>query len=328
MQVTTQIYTKLLSEIRKTIKQTEENLVASVNYEKVKMSWQIGEKIEGFLRKNLKPSQRSNYGKELVARLSKDTNIHERVLYQMHAFYKTYKTLPSPEKKLNWSHYRNLVSVKDDTKRLLLEDLIVKEDLSSKKLQREVAESNKKKKAKSEIAPKLRYKRGKLFTYKMLDKSRIDLGFNIYLDRASCVVRCASNSKQSSSSEATSTKHQAPKNEYTYKAKLERIVDGDTIHVTLDLGFGVEHREILRLSQIDAAESETKEGKKATRGLQEILRGVKFLIVKTNKTDIYGRYVADVFFDKKISDPQLVATSGIYLNQLLLDRGLVTFWKS
>ncbi|MBU6140225.1 MAG: hypothetical protein KGP29_01530 [Proteobacteria bacterium] len=307
MQVTTQIYTKLLSEIRKTIKQTEENLVASVNYEKVKMSWQIGEKIEGFLRKNLKPSERNNYGKELVVRLSKDTNIHERVLYQMHAFYKTYKTLPSPEKKLNWSHYRNLVSVKDDTKRLLLEDLVVKEDLSSKKLQKEVVKTNKKTKNKNYVLTKLRCKRGQLFTH-TLKNGKIDLGFNIYLN----------------------AKHKAPstKNEYTYKAKLERIVDGDTIHVTLDLGFGVEHREILRLSQIDAAASDTAEGKKVTRFLQENLRGVAFLIVRTNKTDIYGRYVADVFFDKKISDPQLVANEGVYLNQLLLDRGLVKVWKS
>jgi endonuclease YncB( thermonuclease family) len=58
--------------------------------------------------------------------------------------------------------------------------------------------------------------------------------------------------------------------------------------------------------------------------LKKILSGAKFLIVKTNKTDIYGRYVADVFFDKnrKETDPQKISDSGVYLNQLLLDRGL------
>ena len=43
------------------------------------------------------------------------------------------------------------------------------------------------------------------------------------------------------------------------------------------------------------------------------------------KIDIYGRYVADVFFDETMSqsDPQKIADEGIYLNQLLLNKGSV-----
>lgn len=313
MQITPQIYTKLLSEIRKTIKQTEANVVASVNYEKVKMSWRIGEKIENFLRDNLKPSERSNYGKQLVVELSKDTTIEKTTLYQMHAFYKTYKTLPSPEKKLNWSHYRNLISVKDDTKRLLLEDLVVKNDLNSKELQDKVAAVNKKAKKKPYNQTQLRFTRGQPFTYTLTPDGKMDLGFYNFLSRSS--LRDSKMKKKD-------------KSEFTYLARLLRVVDGDTLHVMLDLGFGLEHREILRLSKIEAAEADTVDGKKATRFLQNTLRDVPFLIVKTNQTDTYGRYVADVFFDKEIADPQLVATKGTYLNQFLLDRGVVTVWKS
>ena len=79
----------------------------------------------------------------------------------------------------------------------------------------------------------------------------------------------------------------------------------------------------MRLAKIDAAAADTKEGKKATEGLKKILKDVKFLIVKTNKTDIYGRYIADVFFDPIGSDPNKVAAEGQYLNQALLDLGLV-----
>jgi endonuclease YncB( thermonuclease family) len=67
------------------------------------------------------------------------------------------------------------------------------------------------------------------------------------------------------------------------------------------------------------------EGKKSAEALKEILQGVEFLIVKTNKTDIYGRYVADVFFVQgggKVN-AQKVADEGVYLSQLLLDKGLV-----
>ncbi len=324
MKITTQNYTKLLTEIGQTIKQTEENVVASVNYEKVKMSWKVGEKIENFLRQNSKPEDLNNYGKKIITRLTKDTGINRLALYQMHAFYKTYKTLPSPEKKLNWTHYRNLISVRDDTKRLLLEDLVVKEDLSSKKLQREVVKFNKKAKEKSVTPAKLRCTRGQLFTYKIKDRERIDLGFNIFLK----LKNNFKNDEIVTAKKSVLKKLSLKSNQiHTYLARLERVVDGDTIHVTLDLGFGIEHHEILRLSQIDASEAETIEGKKATRALKKILQNVQFLVVKTNQTDIYGRYVADVFFDKEISDSQLVAENGIYLNQLLLDRGLVTVWK-
>ena len=56
--------------------------------------------------------------------------------------------------------------------------------------------------------------------------------------------------------------------------------------------------------------------------LKDILKDVEFLIIKTNKTDIYGRYIADVFFSENGEiDEQKVADEGVYLNQKLLDLG-------
>lgn len=110
-----------------------------------------------------------------------------------------------------------------------------------------------------------------------------------------------------------------------YKAKLVRVVDGDTIHVTLDLGFGIFHEEILRLRGINAAEMSTTVGQKSANALEKILKNVPFLIVKTTAIDQHGRYVADVFLAdevQKLSEEQ-VAESGVYLNQLLLDLWLV-----
>ena len=109
---------------------------------------------------------------------------------------------------------------------------------------------------------------------------------------------------------------------HTYKAYLDRVVDGDTLHVTLDLGFKIRHKEILRLAKINSPEADTFEGKKSSDALTKILAEVPFLIVKTNKTDIYGRYVADVFLaGKNATDAGKVAADGVYLNQLLIDSG-------
>ena len=52
-------------------------------------------------------------------------------------------------------------------------------------------------------------------------------------------------------------------------------------------------------------------GKKATKGLEKILKNQQSIIVKTSSTDTYNRYLADIFLDY-----------GTYINQLLLDKKL------
>ena len=47
---------------------------------------------------------------------------------------------------------------------------------------------------------------------------------------------------------------------YVYNATIERVVDGDTIDVTLDLGFDVRlHKQRCRLAGIDTPESRTRD---------------------------------------------------------------------
>ncbi|MEN9388991.1 MAG: Synechococcus phage, partial [Candidatus Parcubacteria bacterium] len=41
---------------------------------------------------------------------------------------------------------------------------------------------------------------------------------------------------------------------YTYYTKIDRVVDGDTCDVFIDLGFSVWHKERIRLAGIDTAE--------------------------------------------------------------------------
>ena len=47
---------------------------------------------------------------------------------------------------------------------------------------------------------------------------------------------------------------------YEYKAKILRVVDGDTVDVDIDLGFGVwMHKERVRMMGIDTPESRTRD---------------------------------------------------------------------
>lgn len=84
---------------------------------------------------------------------------------------------------------------------------------------------------------------------------------------------------------------------FVYNAILERVVDGDTIDVTLDLGFSVFLRkQRCRLAGIDTPESRTRNlaekalGKKASARLSELCVG-SFKIQSLGKGK-YGRILA------------------------------------
>ena len=55
---------------------------------------------------------------------------------------------------------------------------------------------------------------------------------------------------------------------YEYKCKIVKIVDGDTVDVDIDLGFGLWiHKERIRLHGIDTPESRTRDLEEKKLGL-------------------------------------------------------------
>lgn len=106
---------------------------------------------------------------------------------------------------------------------------------------------------------------------------------------------------------------------FTYFIKdIVRVVDGDTVDVTIDLGFDLTKKERVRLSGIDTPESRTKDlaekhlGLEAKAYLTELLVGADDLVVKTEKDGKFGRMLGE-FFNNKFS---------VYsINQQLIDEG-------
>ena len=55
---------------------------------------------------------------------------------------------------------------------------------------------------------------------------------------------------------------------YEYKCKVLRVVDGDTVDIDIDLGFGIwMHKERVRMMGIDTPESRTRDKVEKTFGL-------------------------------------------------------------
>lgn len=88
---------------------------------------------------------------------------------------------------------------------------------------------------------------------------------------------------------------------YTYRAIVTRIVDGDTIRVDLDLGLHIWQRDMpLRLLGYDAPEVrgvERPQGIQATEAIAALLSVGSTVIVRTEKGDSFGRYLAQVWKD-------------------------------
>ncbi len=108
---------------------------------------------------------------------------------------------------------------------------------------------------------------------------------------------------------------------YVYAAIVEKVVDGDTLLVRIDLGFTVWKEQRIRLAGIDCAPLKTVKGQKATDYVSKQLAQTDFVIVKTNKIDIYGRYVGHVFYSINPMRKADVFSKGRYLNQELLSKG-------
>ena len=55
---------------------------------------------------------------------------------------------------------------------------------------------------------------------------------------------------------------------YEYRCKILKVIDGDTVDVDIDLGFGVwMHKERVRLFGIDTPESRTRDKEEKKYGL-------------------------------------------------------------
>jgi len=239
---------------------------------------------------------------------------------------------------------------------------------------------------------KLIPKRGALYTYRIAapasahvkednDRLWIDLGFGIRRRlpesakgfRAGQIIESLQQSRPTLGRPAAALDHQDPVNWtekdgyiirpskrteadlFTYKAFIERVIDGDTLAVKIDLGFETEQTNYLRLRGINCPEMTSPAGRKAKRFVENIVKDLHYLIMtssqdfksgkraKNTESDKYGRYLVDVFIPKGKGDVILSEGTGrtkhdmlrrdsadignvgkdlVFLNQLLLDERL------
>ena len=103
---------------------------------------------------------------------------------------------------------------------------------------------------------------------------------------------------------------------YEYACKVERVVDGDTVDVVLNLGFDIMYKSRVRLYGIDTPESRTRNldekarGKMAGAFLKNKIDTGEKIVIQTKLKDSrgkFGRVLGNIIVD------------GININQLMID---------
>ena len=116
--------------------------------------------------------------------------------------------------------------------------------------------------------------------------------------------------------------HENLRPSYVYSAVVKRVVDGDTLDVTLDLGFNIFHNGRVRLLGIDTPESRTRRLKEKALGLaakarlKELVkaivpgrRGKKVCYIQTNieGTGKFGRILGSLWINNQCVNDMLQA---------------------
>jgi len=111
---------------------------------------------------------------------------------------------------------------------------------------------------------------------------------------------------------------------YIYRAKLDRVVDGDTVDALIDLGFDTHVKKRIRFMGLDTWECRTRDLEEKKKGLAAKARTKELLTEVSNKPDYfrikshgvgkYGRVLGELF----IKDNE---DNEININETLIEEG-------
>jgi len=110
---------------------------------------------------------------------------------------------------------------------------------------------------------------------------------------------------------------------YTYKAKLVRVINGDTLDIEIDLGFDIIIKQRLKLFGINTPDSKSTDVDTKQKGLDVKQRLMDLLTkefkVETmlNKRGKYGRILGKIYVTSN-------SGSEVCINELLVEEGLAT----
>jgi micrococcal nuclease len=107
--------------------------------------------------------------------------------------------------------------------------------------------------------------------------------------------------------------------EYKYNVKIKKVIDGDTVDVDIDLGFGVWlHKERVRIMGIDTPESRTRDKVEKLFGLASKEKLKELLPLSSMQVLVVGEYDAKGKFGRILGDFEIEDTK---VTDILIEEG-------
>lgn len=276
-------YQSLVADLKVILQQGQQSALNAVNEIRLKTYWEMGKRLSQ-AKELADPSAAGS----LFGQLASDLRMQVSLLYRIQQFYHLWpKGVPPVPKNstLSWSHFVALLSITDKKERDFYFKTAATQNWSRDQLKRAIQKDF------FNVSRSPRQLKGRA---------------KITLDRSKNPL-------------------------HVYKAVVEKVVDGDTLLLRIDLGFEVWVNVRSRFRGINTAEL-VKHGvptspvpdraDQAKSFVEKKLEELPFIVIKTYKTDMYGRYVVDVFYHPTFSAKEEVATKGFFLNDQLLKAGL------
>ena len=250
----TKSYQKLRDDLTTLLQQGQQEALAKLNENRIKTCWEMGKRLSA--EKEMIDSADAG---TFMNNLAEDINLEVSLLYRILQFYRTWpEAIPTFENSgtLSWAHYVEVLSIKDPKERDFYLESAAAQGWGRNTLRKAIQKD--------------------LFT----------------------------DSQKPKKQKKSQTLDHDPNPLYTYKAVVEKVVDGDTLLVRIDLGFNVWVNQRIRFRGINTEELNKTlsplvgEGRgkgtlsRATQAkifVEEKLKNIEFIVIKTYKTDMYGR---------------------------------------
>ncbi len=133
--------TLFIQDVKKIIGQAQTKVIRSVEFHRVEMYWQLGERI---FNEEQQGKERADYGTYLIRNLAKElepefgSGFSQRQLERCRQFYRIYPIASALRSELNWSQYRMLIATDDSAKREYYELEAVNNSWTGRELERQI----------------------------------------------------------------------------------------------------------------------------------------------------------------------------------------------
>jgi micrococcal nuclease len=106
-------------------------------------------------------------------------------------------------------------------------------------------------------------------------------------------------------------------NTYTYKAEVKRWVDGDTVDLAVDLGFGVWKHDRFRLLDVNTPERGRTDFDRSVKMVNDLAPVGSQVYIWSHKQGKFGRWLLVLYNEEEAKKQE----QGKSINQILIEEG-------